>query len=88
MLGPSEVGGIVIIIGAAAAGFAKIVRALKEIHILVNNRFTAVLRLLVISTKKEYDRSHSPEDLVVYNDALTALREAEAAALVVSGGNS
>src|SRR5712671_3915900 len=49
---------------------------IKEIHFLVNSRLTAALRLVVVLSKKEADRTGLPQDVKVYEQAQRELDEA------------
>ncbi len=55
-------------------------KKIKEIHLLVNSRLLTVLRLLVLMTKKESERTNAKEDLDAYNVAQLELARAEAGA--------
>jgi|SRR6185503_9092021 len=57
---------------------------IQEIHLLVNSRLLTVLRLLVVLTKKEADRTNSADDIQAYNEALKELQQAEAASKIIS----
>ena len=57
---------------------------IQEIHLLVNSRLLTVLKLVVIVTKKEADRTGSKEDQDVYLAALRELENAQASANTVS----
>lgn len=52
---------------------------IQEIHILSNSRLTAALRLIMIMSKKEADRTGTKEDIDTYNAALIELQKAEQA---------
>lgn len=51
---------------------------LDEIHVLVNSRLSAVLRMLVATLKKEAERTKDPVDVVAYETALKELDIADA----------
>lgn len=53
----------------------------QAIHVLVNHRFLTVLRVLVVVTKKEAERTHDIKDIEVYNTAQAELDHAEEANL-------
>ncbi len=57
---------------------------IQEIHLLVNSRLQTVLKLLVVSTKREADRTHSIEDIAAYQNALKELELSEVAATELS----
>lgn len=59
-------------------------RKVQEIHLLVNSRHVAVVRLLVTMAKKEADRTGLAADLQLYQEALAELRQAEASARMVA----
>lgn len=58
---------------------------INEIHILVNGRLIAALRMVALLTKREADRTKSPEDQTIYEGARDDLARAEAAAQLIGG---
>ena len=55
-------------------------KRIQEIHVLTNSRFTAILKLILVMTKKEADRTKKAEDLEIYNAALEQVKISEEAA--------
>ncbi len=52
---------------------------IQEIHLLVNSRLLTVLRVLVVLTKKEADRTNNADDISAYQQALKDLEDTIAA---------
>jgi len=75
----------IVVTGQVAAAAVGVLRdqKIQEIHLLVNSRLLTVLRLLVTVTKKEFDRTGTESDRVMYEQALGELTKAEASALTV-----
>ncbi len=77
---------VVVAASAEASRTRGVVRdgKIQEIHVLVNSRVLSILRMIVFLTKKEALRTNLPDDKHAYEEALSELSRAEAAASIIS----